>query len=605
MLNTIRENAKWFVAVPIVCFGALIFVDWGMSPGNSMTQQNNIGKVDGEKISLDAFNREVDAAAKQMPNKELDAEQHADLRTGVFEKFVRQYLVVKDFETYGLAGSGIEILTYLKNNPPPGVEKEAIFMGPDSQFSQAKYLQWLSNPKAFDNPYMQALEEQLSRTELAEKQMLHLIAMAQPVSDLEFRFRARIDASNVWGRVLYGGTDSFAVDASKLGDAELRKWFDAHPDSLWNSKPSTRVAYITLKKQPSAADSQYARDQIDSVVTLARAGEKFDDLARNYSEDPGSAKQGGDLGGYQNLKQWVPEFGNAARTLDSGKISDPVRSSFGWHAILSKGRKIEGGDTLYSLAHVLITVQTSPETIDSLKAAAEDFRKDVKAGKTFAEAAAKRKLTIDSSDLIVQGEKTRLSSGFVPGVSAFAFNADESVSEVLENNQAVHVLARGAAFAAGRDFERSKNEIRKLLAQEKSLELAKGWMASVTPKAAACDTSTECLNGLGKGLHAMSLTNRPLNMFVDGFGYSSHQLLRLWKSSKPRQWTAPASGKEMVMMLRVDSSVVAGDSAASKMVADGRRVMIRLRERGAYQNWYNWRKAQAKVENHLDRYFRD
>jgi len=605
MLNTIRENAKWFVAVPIVCFGALIFVDWGMSPGNSMTQKNIIGKVDGEKISFDLFNKEVEAAAKQMPTKELDAEQHADLRASVFDKFVRQYLVVKDFEKYGLVGSGIEILTHLKSNPPPGVEKEPLFMGPDSQFSQTKYLQWLSNPKAFDNPYMQALEDQLSRTELAEKQMLHLIAVAQPVSDLEFRFRARIDDSKAWGRLLFCAPDSFAVDASKFGDAELRKWFDAHPDTLWNAKPSTRVAYVTFKKEPSAADALNARNQIDSVVAMARAGEKFEDLARNYSEDPGSAKLGGDLGGYQSLKQWVPEFGNAARTLDSGKISDPVRSSFGWHAILSKGRKIQNGDTLYSLAHVLITVQTSPETVDSLKAAAEDLRKDVKAGKTFAEAAAKRKLAIDSSDLLIQGEKTRLSTGFVPGVNAFAFSADESVSEVLENNQAVHVLARGAAFAPGRDFDRSKNDIRKLLAQEKSLDLTKSWLTSVTAKAAACDTSMDCLNGLGKGIHAMNLTARPLNLFVDGFGYSSPALIKLWKSSKPRQWTAPASGKEMVMMVRVDSSVVANDSAASKMVADGRRVMIRLRERGAYQNWYTWRKAQAKVENHLDRYFRD
>jgi peptidyl-prolyl cis-trans isomerase D len=608
MMNIIREKAKWFVAVPVLCFGALIFVDWGMSPGNSMTQRNVVGKVDGEKVPFETFNKEVEAVAKQATGegRELDAQQYAEIRSEVFEKFVRQKIYRADFERYSLSGSPVEILEHLKSNPPPGAEKAPIFMGPDSQFSRAKYLQWLATPKVFDDPYMRVLEQQLTNTVVPEQQITQILAAIQPISDLEIGFRAKLDRSKVWATLLLMGTDSFTVDASKISDAEVKAWFDKNTDSLWHSKAVGVVPYVTLPKTPSADDSLSAKKQIDSVVAQLKSGEKFDELARNYSEDPGSAKQGGDLGGYQSLKRWVPEFAAAARMLDSGKISDPVRTQFGWHVILSKGRKIENGDTLYALSHILVTIQTTPETVDSLKSVAEDFRKMVKAGSTFAEAAAKFKLKVDSSAPLTEGgAKNGLATGYVPGLSAYVFHGDESVSEVLENRQAVHVVGRGQVYQPGRHLEIDRSYIRQRIATDKSAELAKAWLENSRTKAMACDTSRVCLNALGKGAGVLGLDGRPISTFVDGFGYSSPELLRLWKGAKPKQWTDAAIGNRQILIMSVDSSHTPTAAEEAQSVAGIRPNMLRMRMRGALESWYNWRKSLAKVENHLDRYFRD
>jgi peptidyl-prolyl cis-trans isomerase C len=68
------------------------------------------------------------------------------------------------------------------------------------------------------------------------------------------------------------------------------------------------------------------------VLKSARAGKDFAALAKEFSQDPGSAAQGGDLGFFA-AQQMVPEFSNAAFKLKPGAISDIVETQFGYHII--------------------------------------------------------------------------------------------------------------------------------------------------------------------------------------------------------------------------------------------------------------------------------
>jgi peptidyl-prolyl cis-trans isomerase C len=73
--------------------------------------------------------------------------------------------------------------------------------------------------------------------------------------------------------------------------------------------------------------------QAKDLIAKIKGGAKFEDLAKQFSKDPGSAKNGGDLD-WSNPKAYVPEFAAAAQKLNKGQMTDaPVHTQFGWHII--------------------------------------------------------------------------------------------------------------------------------------------------------------------------------------------------------------------------------------------------------------------------------
>ena len=93
----------------------------------------------------------------------------------------------------------------------------------------------------------------------------------------------------------------------------------------------TQVRHILLKPSEILSDNQ-AEALAAELKERVEGGEDFASLAREYSEDIGSAAEGGDLG-WTNPGQMVPEFENMMASTEVGSISPPVRSQFGWHIL--------------------------------------------------------------------------------------------------------------------------------------------------------------------------------------------------------------------------------------------------------------------------------
>jgi peptidyl-prolyl cis-trans isomerase C len=73
--------------------------------------------------------------------------------------------------------------------------------------------------------------------------------------------------------------------------------------------------------------------QAKDLIAKIKAGASFEDLAKQFSKDPGSGKNGGDLD-WSSPQAYVPEFGAAAQKLKKGEVTaEPVKTQFGWHII--------------------------------------------------------------------------------------------------------------------------------------------------------------------------------------------------------------------------------------------------------------------------------
>ncbi|EGM68978.1 peptidylprolyl isomerase SurA [Shewanella sp. HN-41] len=116
-----------------------------------------------------------------------------------------------------------------------------------------------------------------------------------------------------------------------------------------------RARHILLKPSPILSEDR-AKAMLEQFLKQIRSGEaKFEDLARQYSEDPGSATKGGELG-WAEPSIYVPEFAQTLNSLSTDQISEPFRTTHGWHITqLEERRKTDATDQFNSnRAHQLI-----------------------------------------------------------------------------------------------------------------------------------------------------------------------------------------------------------------------------------------------------------
>ncbi|HLL27860.1 MAG TPA: peptidylprolyl isomerase [Xanthobacteraceae bacterium] len=151
---------------------------------------------------------------------------------------------------------------------------------------------------------------------------------------------------------------------NSVSDKDIKKFYDD------NLKPQTEVhaRHILVETEAQAKD----------VAAKLKGGADFAQLAKEVSKDPGS--DGGDLG-FITKDQVVPEFGEAAFKLDKGKISDPVKSQFGWHIIKiedKRERKPPAFDAVKDRIKVVLMQKANEDFVTKARQGAKIERLDAK-----------------------------------------------------------------------------------------------------------------------------------------------------------------------------------------------------------------------------------
>lgn len=175
------------------------------------------------------------------------------------------------------------------------------------------------------------------------------------------------------------------TEGMTVSPADVRAFFNSIPsDSLPLFTSEATVGQIVKKPEVStkvrdeivAQLRQFKQDILDGKADFA-------DLAKKYSEDPGSGAQGGDLGFFRR-GELAPEYESTALGLRQGEISDPVETQFGFHMI----QLLEIKGSTYNTRHILRIPKATEEDILKAERYLDSLRKEIENNKiTFAKAA--------------------------------------------------------------------------------------------------------------------------------------------------------------------------------------------------------------------------
>ncbi|HDK35633.1 MAG TPA: parvulin peptidyl-prolyl isomerase, partial [Bacteroidetes bacterium] len=170
----------------------------------------------------------------------------------------------------------------------------------------------------------------------------------------------------------------------RISRSEVEQFYNTMKDSLPKRGTSVNLSHLLLMVKPGKDAKEEAYKKISEIEKELKAGADFAALAKKYSQDPGSAAKGGDLG-YVTRGDLVKPFEEAAFKLKPGQMSGIVETKYGYHIIKMIDRK---GDKI-RVRHILIRV--IPTQQDELKVVKEIkvLYRRAKAGANFAELAKK------------------------------------------------------------------------------------------------------------------------------------------------------------------------------------------------------------------------
>ena len=401
-----------FVVTSVVVFGA----------GSSGVRQDSVATVNGEAIPLERYERRFRAyynAYAQMYRDRFSPEmaQQLGLPRQVVSDLVQEALVVQRAAKEGLTLTDAELNAQMHSVPA---------FQENGRFSLKRYEAFLRA----QNLSKPAFEEEMRR-QLTRQKMEGLIKGGIKVSEAELAqaFAHRRDGV----RAAWALVEQTPLIASVTAtDEELQKYLDTHqPDfrqperrriqyvsvnpkdfaptvtpaeidkyyqehaTEFESPSQVRAAHILLKV-PETGGSEAedkAKAAVAEIISRVKRGEDFAKLARERSQDPASAVNGGDLG-FVGKGEMVPPFEEALFKLKKGELSpEPVRTPFGYHVIKVTDVK-EGSKKPKEAVTAQISERLAAEASDrAARAKADELRNALQAAPDFMAAAKARGMT--------------------------------------------------------------------------------------------------------------------------------------------------------------------------------------------------------------------
>lgn len=513
MFESIRQHKKYlmgFLMILIIPSFVLFGVE-GYSNANESGE--TVATVNGKNIKQAewdaAHQAQIERLQQAMPTIDIKLLDTPEARYGALETLVQQRVMAVAAQELRIVTSNQRLQRDLQSN-----EVIASLRLPDGKLDIEAYRTLLARqgmtPDMFENQVRQDLSvQQITQGVLSSGFTTPAAAAAglkafferrqvrvAPFTAAQFAAQAVPTDADLQGHYQNNATvfqtleqadvEYVVLDAQamakdvRLNEADVRAYFEQNT-AQWAGAEERRASHILFSLDPkadSAAQAQVKKKAETVLAEVRQQPERFAALAKQHSQDPGSAAEGGDLN-FFGRNAMVKAFEDVAFSLNKGQISDLVKTDFGWHII-----------------RVTDIKEPPKPSFEALRAQIEDDLKKQQAQRLFAEAAetftnmvyeqadslqpvAERfKLTVQTQagltrrvqgDAGVWANDRLLSAVFSP--DSIAKKTNTEAVELGSGRMAAARIVRHAP-AATQPFEQVKDAVRARWVEQRAVELA-------------------------------------------------------------------------------------------------------------------------------------
>lgn len=415
------------------------------------SRADGIAAVVNDDVVLDSDVEEQLALFLMRAQANPDSEAVDTLRRQILDQLIDEKVIVAEAKHQGLTVSDAE------------VNKQV-----DQAIAEAK--QRMGSEQAF--------HEQLARENLTEDK-------------LRDKYKTELSRQMMAERLVRKSLPPRTVTA-----AEAETYFKTNKDKFPRMPAEVRLQVIQIPVTGDSATDTRAKTKANDARKRIAAGEKFAKVAAEVSEDPGSAKSGGDLG-FIGRGQLEGAVEDAAFALKNGELSQPVRSNYGWHVVQPIERDtmktIAGKDSLddkgvpvleVHVRHILIRVPIGDEDIARAKKLSDKVASEARKGTDFGTLV--RRYSKYAGQQGPDGDLGFISMGTLqPQIRAGLDTLEVGqVSEVLQNQIGFNIFkVNDRKPEREYQLDEIKKDLPELVSQMKQRERYEEWVKGLRTKA--------------------------------------------------------------------------------------------------------------------------
>ncbi|PKL92471.1 MAG: hypothetical protein CVV21_01575 [Candidatus Goldiibacteriota bacterium HGW-Goldbacteria-1] len=391
MMNTLRYKAKailvWVVPAIIISFMIAIFAVWGAKSSFDSGNGNPdvlalIGKqpVTYTELSQAWSNKRDEIYAS---GRTVSEAEEKTMKKELLEQLIESKVLLNYAKKMRIMASDAEV--------GESIMQIRAFAGQDGRFDRNRYYQILTSQRISIQDF-----EESQRKQIIMQKLRNLMWMDVKATDDELRMYAAKRNRTLTADYAYFGYKNYLKELA-ITEEKMKDYYAVNKKNY--AKPErVKASHILIMADssptsPTGRTDEAAKKLADELVVKARGGASFSDLAKQYSQDPGSGAKGGDLG-YFERGQMVAEFEKAAFALKTGEISGVVKSQFGYHIIKVTGRETGYEPTFDKERNKIKAELEKQEGMKAAQAHCSSFLLDIKTGADFKTAAAKNSAVI-------------------------------------------------------------------------------------------------------------------------------------------------------------------------------------------------------------------